>query len=178
MVLKYIPPYRLSGVQKALRKTTEPVVLPAHQMNIVQDATLLSDKMKLPPKYSANITAWKQVLGLAQQAQGSTGPFFSCFPRPSLLTALPHTLKGCALSSSSSHSQNLSLRLWLSQRPPRVGDFHWQRRRAGREEGSGGTWNWWPTYYTVLMKPHIAGRGRMRKLKKKKEWWPRSREQN
>lgn len=51
------PPYRLSGVQKALRKNTEPVVLPAHQMNIAQEATLLSDKMKLPPKYSANITA-------------------------------------------------------------------------------------------------------------------------
>lgn len=51
------PPYRLSGVQKALRKNTEPVVLLAHQMNIAQEATLLSDKMKLPPKYSANITA-------------------------------------------------------------------------------------------------------------------------
>ena len=71
-------------------------------------------------------------------------------------------------SASSSHSQNLSLRLWLSQRPPRVGDFQRQYKRASRVEvGQGVPRIGGPL--TVPMKPHGAGRGRMRKVRKKKK---------
>lgn len=55
----------------------------------------------------------------------------SCLLEPSHLP----TLKGCVLPYST-HSQNLSLKLCLSQRPPRVGDFYRQCRRAARGRGT------------------------------------------
>lgn len=82
MVLK--TPYRVSGV---LRKTTQPVVLPTHQKNMVQEAVPLSDKPK-PSEIQCKYHSLKPVPGLAQEAQGSTGPFFSSLPWPSHVTAL------------------------------------------------------------------------------------------
>lgn len=115
-----------------LRKTAQPADCAPHLMNIVE---------RLPSRETSENPSEAQYKYDGVQASPGPWPRGPGLNRPSLLplglppNRSPVYPKKDVFSPASSHSQNLSLKLWPGPRPPRVGDFRRQCGRAARGRG-------------------------------------------
>lgn len=91
---------------------------------------------------------------------GFNEPFLFLSPWASLLTALEQTLKGCVLFFQVPPSEPQPPALAQSM-AAQGGRFRWAAQEGCQGEGAGVPRG--GSSLTLLMKPHVAGRGRMRK---------------